>query len=54
MTPALKSRRTAASGSVEHYLGRLSATLGDDARAEKYFASAERVHQRLSAPIWLA
>ncbi len=41
-------------GSVAHYLGQLAAAAGRYDEAERDFADAASMHQRLGAPIFLA
>ncbi|MGH8972258.1 MAG: ATP-binding protein [Acidimicrobiia bacterium] len=41
-------------GAVAHYLGLLTAALGDPAGAEVHFAEAAAIHERIGAPAWLA
>ncbi|HVW33928.1 MAG TPA: BTAD domain-containing putative transcriptional regulator [Acidimicrobiia bacterium] len=41
-------------GAVDHYLGLLATTSGDYDEAERRFAVAAGIHQRIPAPIWLA
>jgi len=41
-------------GSVSHYLGLLTATLGRFDEADIRFATAEATHARIGAPVWLA
>lgn len=42
------------SGAVAHYLAVLARTLGRDHEADRWFAAAAEVHERLGAPTWLA
>jgi DNA-binding SARP family transcriptional activator/tetratricopeptide (TPR) repeat protein len=42
------------SGSVAHYLGLLTTTLGRFEAAQGYFAKAADAHERIGAPTWLA
>jgi hypothetical protein len=41
-------------GSAHWFLARLSYALGEDARAGRHLAAAERTHRRLDAPVMLA
>jgi tetratricopeptide (TPR) repeat protein len=41
-------------GSVSHFLGLLSTTLGRFEQADTNFSAAETAHERIGAPIWLA
>jgi hypothetical protein len=41
-------------GAVDLYLGRLAATLGWRSHAERHFAAAAELHERLGMPTWLA
>jgi hypothetical protein len=41
-------------GSTSHYLGLLATTLGRYDEAEQHFTTASAIHDRLTAPAWLA
>jgi hypothetical protein len=41
-------------GSVSHFLGLLTTTLGSFGDAEGHFSAAAATHARISAPTWLA
>lgn len=43
-----------ATGCTAHYLGRISATLGQRRRAEEHLRAAADLHERFEAPLWLA